>query len=488
LDLRDYFRILVKRWRLLLIPTLLCVAAGVGTTVAATPIYQASAQLFISVQAGTDVTSLAQGNSFSQGRVPSYAEIVTSPSVTRAVVDQLKLDITPEQLAGQITAEVPPSTVLINLSVTDTQAKRAADIANAVAKRFATVVEELERPVGTGRTPVKLSVTQPARSPDSPVAPKPAQNISLAFLLGLSLGVGLAVLRESLDTSVKSTDDLARAAGVPALGAIVFDRQAAKNVVVTNGDPHSPRAEAFRQLRTNLQFVDVDRQPELIVITSPVPNEGKTTTAVNLAASLAEVDISVCLVDGDLRRPSVADALGLVRDAGLTSVLIGQARLEDVLQSAGPNFSVLTSGPVPPNPSELLASAQMGMMLRDLASRFDLVIVDTPPLLPVTDGAVLASQVDGALLVVRAGKTSRDQVARAAEALRKVGARTLGAVLNMAPSKGPSAYYYSYSYSYRPDVSRGAPRHRSGERAKGDAMSTVGAHNGSSGDSASSEG
>jgi capsular exopolysaccharide synthesis family protein len=471
LNLRDYLRILGKRWILVVALTALGLAVGLTMTALTPPVYQANAQLFVSVQAGTDVSDLNQGNSFSQQRVRSYADIVTSPRVTQPVVRQLGLAITPDQLAGQISAEAPANTVLINIAARDRVPAQAAKIADAVARRFSVVVEELERPDGSEKAPVRLGITQQARVPDTPVAPKPLVNLALGLVAGMSLGVGLAVLRETLDTSVKSSQDLTRAAQVPTLGTIVFDRQTTMNTVATDADPHGSRAEAFRQLRTNLRFVDVDNQPRLIVVTSPVSNEGKTSTAINLAASLVEAGTSVCLIDGDLRRPSVAKALGLVHDAGLTSVLIGQAGLEQVMQRAGPNFAVLTSGPIPPNPSELLASVQMGLLLQEAAKLYDIVIVDTPPLLPVTDGAVLASQADGALLVVRTGKTTRDQVARAADTLHKVGARVLGGVLNMAPTKGPQSYGYGYVSDYRPsrpEESRGWRRTRSAGRPSQD--------------------
>lgn len=190
-------------------------------------------------------------------------------------------------------------------------------------------------------------------------------------------------------------------------------------------------------------------------MTSSVPGEGKTNTAVNLALSLAEAGLSTCLVDGDLRRPCVASTFGLVQDAGLTTVLIGQARIEDVMQQAGGRLSVLASGAVPPNPTELLASARMEEVLRELADTYEVVIVDTAPLLPVADTLGLASFAQGALLVVRAAKTSREQVRTAAESLDRVSVRILGTVFNMAPAPRGSGYgtYGSYGELPAPRVS-----------------------------------
>jgi capsular exopolysaccharide synthesis family protein len=211
-------------------------------------------------------------------------------------------------------------------------------------------------------------------------------------------------------------------------------------------------------LRTNLQFSQVDDPPRLIVVTSSVPGEGKTGTAVNLALSLAEAGVSVCLVDADLRRPCVAPTFGLVRDAGLTTVLIGQARLADVMQQVAGGLSVLTSGAVPPNPTELLASARMTEVMRELADTYEVVIIDTAPLLPVADTVGLASLAQGTLLVVRAARTRRDQVRTAAESLERVGVRLLGTVFSMAPVlKGGRYGYRSYGElpAPRTSVARG---------------------------------
>jgi non-specific protein-tyrosine kinase len=206
-----------------------------------------------------------------------------------------------------------------------------------------------------------------------------------------------------------------------------------------------------RQLRTNLQFVDVDHPPRAVVVTSAVPGEGKSTTAANMAITFAQAGSRVLLIEGDLRRPKVAEYLGVEGAVGLTNVLVGQVGIDDVLQPWGRSgLWVLPSGSVPPNPSELLASQNMTELLRDLETRFDLILIDAPPLLPVTDGAVAAARADGALLVVRYGHTTRAQVQLAVESLEAVDAHLLGCVFNMAPAKGGSAYSYGYGYEDRP--------------------------------------
>jgi len=286
-----------------------------------------------------------------------------------------------------------------------------------------------------------------------PVAPKPLRNLGLGLLLGLLVGVGLAVLRERLDTTVKSNAVLTELTSAPTLGTVVFDPSAKRAPLVAQAGGRSPRSEAFRQLRTNLQFINVDQPPRVVVVTSSVPDEGKSSTAVNLAMSIAQAGRTVLLVEGDLRRPRAAEYLGLEGAVGLTNVLVGQVGVDDVLQPWGVGgLWVLPSGSIPPNPSELLASQNMIELLDSLRTRFDVVVIDSPPLLPVTDGAVTAARADGALLVVRYGSTTRAQVSAAAAALHAVDAKLLGCVMNMVSPKDSEAYSYAYDYSYEDET------------------------------------
>jgi capsular exopolysaccharide synthesis family protein len=289
--------------------------------------------------------------------------------------------------------------------------------------------------------------------PTVPISPKPTRNLALGVVLGLLLGLGLALLRDLLDTTIKNEKDCAAVTDATVIGGISFDPDASKNPLIVQADPHSPRAEAFRTLRTNLQFVDAANHPRSIVFTSSVPNEGKTTTAANLAITMAAGGARICVVEGDLRRPRLLQYMGMDGSLGLTNVLIGQADLGDVLQQfADSSVYVLGAGSVPPNPSELLGSTAMIETLRDLESRFDTVIIDSPPLLPVTDAAVLSTIAGGTVIVVGAGKVDRDHLARSLHALETVNGRVLGLVLNMIPTKGTDGYYY-YHQGYAPESS-----------------------------------
>ena len=293
---------------------------------------------------------------------------------------------------------------------------------------------------------MRLTVIHPAQIPGAPITPNKVLNIGLGFVVGLLIGIGIVVLRDVLDNTVKSPSDY-EDAGVPAMGVVPFDKRTASEPIAFRVDGTSARSEAYRQIRTNLQFVDVDNPPRIISVTSAMPGEGKSTTALNLAAALAEAGSRVCLIEADLRRPSLAKSLGLVGDVGFTTALIGKTPVEDVLQNAGQNLAVLTSGPIPPNPSELLITEHARAIIQRVASHVDFVVIDTPPLLPVTDGATVATLADATLIVSRAGRTTHEQAHRSIEALDKVGRHPVGVVMNMV-TRGRGGYSYEYGYYY----------------------------------------
>ncbi len=451
MDLRDYVRILRRGWPIALACLILGLAAGIGLTLATTKIYQADVQVFVATSSSASPSDLANGNTFTQDRVQSYTSIANGPEVTTAVIKQLHLKLTPQQLAGKITADAPLNKVLVNLHVTDNNPTTAAKLANYVAARFSQVVQQTEQTDANGKAVVKLTVIHPATVPTVPIKPNKLLNVGLGFVVGLLVGIGIVVLRDVLDNTVKGPADF-EDLGVPVLGMVPLDKRTTRMPIAFRGDPHSVRSEAYRQLRTNLQFVNVDHTPRIIAVTSAIPGEGKTTTALNLAAALAEAGHRVCLIEADLRRPTIAKTLGLSADVGFTTVLIGQSTVEAALQNVGRNFAVLTSGPVPPNPSELLISDQARSVIKSVIEQTDYTIIDTAPLLPVTDGAEVAALADATVVVHRAGKTTRDQAIRSIGALEKVGEKPVGVVLNMVSRTGGRyAYEYDYYYTYRPN-------------------------------------
>jgi capsular exopolysaccharide synthesis family protein len=458
MDLRDYLRAIRRRWWLVVGSVVLALAAATLITVLTPPRYEASVQFFVSAQTKGGVTDAYQGDLFSQQRVASYVDLLTSDRLADMIVaNGQTTGLTAGQVQGRIGARAVPNTVLLHASVTDGDRARALSLARDLAEQFAELVQTLETPSGSTVPSVRVEVVAGPRLAAAPVAPTPARNLGLALVLGLLVGVGLAALREAMDTTVKDAASLAEHVEAPVLSTVPFDSRARKAPLILADTTRSTRAEALRQLRTNLQFVNVDRPVRTIVVTSAGPNEGKSTTACNLAIVFAEAGKRVVLVDADLRRPRLAEYLNLEGAVGLTNVLVGQARLEVALQPwSGDKVFVLPSGSIPPNPSELLGSRHMTELLRRLEERFDAVIIDTPPLLPVTDAAVIASTVDGVVLVSRCSKTTTTQAKQAANALKAVGARLLGCVLNMTPTRGADAYSY-YDYSRPEQRARRAP-------------------------------
>lgn len=452
MELRDYWRIVTRRWLLIVACLALTLGAAVAVTTLATPQYASTAKLFISASE-QDASSAYQGGLFATQRVTSYADLVQSRALSEAVGERLDLsDTEVEELPGMVAATVVPETVNLAITATDPSAAQAQVVAQAYAEELQLLIDELETPPGNNNAPIKASITDRASFEATPVSPKPLRNYGLAAVLGLLLGLGIAVLRELLDNTVKTPEQAVEVTESAVLATISFDSAAVKAPLVTTLDSHAPRAEAFRVMRTNMQFVDVDSEKggRVYVVSSSLPQEGKTTTAVNLALTLAQAGQRVLLVEGDLRRPRVTTVLEMDNAVGLTTVLVGRLPLLDALQDYGDTgLTVLASGPTPPNPAELLQSHAMSEVLYDLRQKFEVVIIDAPPLLPVTDAALLGSQADGVLLVVRHGKTTRDQLAVASERLTSVGARTIGVVLNMVPVR--RLHGYGYGYGYAPD-------------------------------------
>jgi capsular exopolysaccharide synthesis family protein len=415
-----------------------------------TPRYTAHTQLFVSTNASASASDVLTGSQFSQQRVTSYARLLSGEELAGRVANRLGLDIAAEDLAEQITAQAVQDTVLVDVAVTDTSPERARDIAVAVGTEFRSMVRDLETPPGADVSPVTVTVTVSDKPevPQAPSEPNTLRNLVLGLLVGLVGGGAACVARARLDRSVKDSDEIATLVGAPVVGTVLRDDGLDK--VHTIDRAGGGRAlEDFRQLRTNLQFLNVDQPPRVVMISSAVPSEGKTTVAVNLALALADAGRRVVVVEADLRRPMVTRYLGLVSGVGLTNVLAGSAELDEVVQLHGRGgVAVVAAGPHPPNPGELLASSHMGDLVSKLRGEYDYVLVDAPPLLPVADSSGLSVMMDGVLLAVRYGTTSTDQLRQAAMTLDRVGARTLGVVLNMVPPKSVAAAGYGYGYEY----------------------------------------
>jgi capsular exopolysaccharide synthesis family protein len=448
-ELQDYWRTIRRRWRLVAATVLAVVAVAAIWTWTTTPLYSSSTRIFVSTSQ-TDESSAYTGNLFATQRVASYADLVTSNQLATRVSDELD-GMPPEDLREMVTATSVPETVLLEISAMNADPEVARDVAQAYAEQLQLLVEELETPKGASTAVIKATLIDDAQVADSPDSPQPLRNLALGAVLGLLLGIGAAVARELLDTTVKGSDDIAEITPAPVLANIFRDTDAAKSPAQALATA-TPWAEAFRVLRTNMQYVDVDHDQKVLVLTSSLPGEGKTTTAVNLAVTMSQAGHRGALIECDLRRPLIADRLELDAAVGTTSVLIGKVDAKDAMQQyADTSVDVMVCGQLPPNPSELLQSQAMETLLVDLRQIYDIVILDAPPLLPVTDAALLATRADGAVVVVSHGRTTRDQLSTAIERLDSVGATTLGLVVNLTPAKqSGSGYGYGYGYGYAP--------------------------------------
>jgi succinoglycan biosynthesis transport protein ExoP len=436
--------------------TLTGLGVAAGITYASTPMYEAKLQLFVSTQSSDfDISALVQGSSFSQQRVKSYAQIIPSPTTLTPVIESLGLEITPQELAKRVKASAPLDTVLINVSVTDESPIRSAQIANSIGDYFSQFVNELELSREDSTPPIKVSVVKKASAPEDPATPRTTLNLILGLILGFALGVSISILRQIFDNTIKNEQDLDQ---TPLLGAIGFDEEAESKPLITQISRYGARTEAFRQLRTNIQYLRAEQPPKLISITSALPGEGKTSTSINLALSLAQSGFKVMLIEADLRRPKVSSYLAIPsKVAGLTEILSGKVegsvaeRITQVKQVFGSEITmdVITSGVVPPNPAELLDSETFVQFLKVLRDEYQFVIIDCPPTLPVADASIISTRTDGVLVVTAAGSTRKNQFLGVREAITNVGGQILGAILNKIPySRTYDDYGYKYGYGY----------------------------------------
>lgn len=452
MSVNEALRIIGERWRVVLICLILGLLGAAAALAVIPREYSANVTIYVSLQGRADTSDEAfQASQLAKDRVVSYAPLMRDERITQAVVDQLKLPMTAAQLASRLNVTIQPDTVVMTESVTDTSPERAAAIANAVAQQFVGLVQQLEQPIGPA--PAPAPVGEPAPAPTKigaqiirqatpspiPVSPDIPFGVALGGALGLLVGVAAAFVRHARDTSIRDPERLHALTSAALLAEIPSDRDARISPIAVDQAPGSLRAEAYRRLRTNLQFHDgareQHRRAKVIVVTSAVLGEGTSATACNLARTLAEGS-HVMLIDANLRHPQVETYLDLEPGPGLTTVLTGRLMWPFARRTLHEvPLDVLPSGPVAPRLGELLTWRGMDDLLTDLRTRYDFVIVDVPALLPVSDAAAVAARADGVILVVRYGRTTEEQVAAAASALEAVSARLVGTVLTMTPSR-----------------------------------------------------
>jgi receptor protein-tyrosine kinase len=472
-DFKQIIQVLRRRWMTIALLFVIAVVAASAYTFTATKQYESHAGVFVSADTRDASDAYAEVVAIST-RMTSYADLATSTELMNRVISDLDLNLGVDTLREKVGSAPVVNTQQIAITATDPDPHVAQAIARSVSENLASYLEEVETPRGTTASQITTRVTNEATLPTSPASPRTLLNLVTAALVGLVLGIGLAVARDVLDRTVRSLDNVQEVTDAPVLASVGFDPGMKRNPLLTDLGAFAARTEAFRLLRTNLQFLDLDSRPRSLVITSAVPGEGKTATSTNLAVALAQAGRRVLLVDGDLRRPRVASLLDLDGAIGLTTVLVGSASLEDAIQVHGASgLHFLASGAKPPNPTEILQSRVTHDLMARLRAEYDMVIIDVPPLLPVADAAVLAAATDGAIIVAKHGRTTRDQLREATGRLENVGGRLFGIVINMIPRRAADSYYYYYYYEELP--AKGARRKDAkGERAERPARRAVG--------------
>jgi capsular exopolysaccharide synthesis family protein len=521
MELRQYLAIARKWWWLMLMSTLLAAGAGYFFSQRQTPVYQATTTLMVgqSIQS-TDLTSADM--LLSERLASTYADVARRQPVLQAVVDELSLRDSFENLRSRVTVSPVRDTQLLEITVQASSREEARVTADEVARQLIllspTTMEDremsenqrvarerlnslqakieagqarlteleaaMDEPLSTqqakeiqdevntleglianwesnhtellvfiqsGRSPNYLTVVEPAQAGSSPIRPRTRQDTLLAGVVGLLLALGVIFLVEYLDDTLKSPDDMLQQLGVVALGTVgQINGKPGRDKLVARQEPFSPVSEAYRMIRSNLQFMAVDRPLKAIMVTSPLSSEGKSVTVANLGVVMAQAGLKTIIVDTDLRRPMQHQLFHLPNQTGVTE-LLRKPELEingHLLDTGVENLKLLTSGEIPPNPSELLGSRRMDQLLRRLTELADVVLFDSPPVLAVADATVLSKRVDGLVLVAEAGQTRLAAARQAIINLQQAGANVLGGVLNRVSGKGGGYYYYYSSYHH----------------------------------------
>jgi capsular exopolysaccharide synthesis family protein len=426
---------------------LVAVAVAAAVILATQPQYVSTARLLVTVPLDEARLGEAEGLSAAvDQRVRSYVALVDGDVLASRVSERSEFDAATAS-GHVVSAEVVPDTNLLDITVTSRSPEAAQLLVAGYAEEFEALVAENETVASDSEPALSVAVVGAASPPSDISSRQPLRTLSLAVILGSAVGVGAAFLWDAWDTRIRRSDDLVEITEAPMLGVIPVDADSPQRPPAVEAVMRGPRAEPYRRLRANLQLLNPNAGRPAMTITSSVPGEGKTTTAVNLGLALADAGVRVLLLDGDLRRPQVAAHLGLPDAVGLTSLLTGTAEVDQAIQpSRGSGMQVITSGPEHPNPGELLYGAAMSALMEELRTRADVVLIDSPSLLPVVDAAVLSALSDGAILVTRYGRTRAEQVRQAVVNLEQAGGRLLGTVLTMVPTRGPDAYPFLDEY------------------------------------------
>lgn len=448
ISLEELFHVFKKRIGLIVGFTLgALLVSGIISFFLLTPQYETFATLMVGKP--RDYKSNNEGMEYNdvllnQKLVHTYGELVKSRAVSDKVIENLRLGIPYEEFQDKVQVNLVNDTEIIKIQARDPDNKLAAKIANEVSEEFMETVKVKMKVEN-------VQVIDKAPIPYDPVSPRKFLNMSIGAVLGFMVGVFLTFLFEYLDNTVKTPEDIENNLKLSVLGTIPNIDSRSKETIVNN-NPKSPISEAFRTMRTNIKFTNIDKEVKTIAVTSSLPSEGKSTIVSNLAISLTQDGQKVLVIDTDLRKPKVDKMFRIPNTNGLTNILMRTSSLEGIIYEHPDieDLSIITSGPIPPNPSELLGSRRMKEFIKLIKTEYDVIIFDTPPIGLVTDAAIISTIVDGIVLVIEAGKTEIAQLELSKELLEKVNANIMGTVLNKLPIKDGKygSYQYTQYYAY----------------------------------------
>ena len=451
MTLLDFARL--TRAHLLSLVVLTLVGAGTAylVTLRMPEVYLADASGYVVVggdkqSSGDGIAAATLGGS----KADSYLPLVTGRAVAQRAIESTGIQASPPEVAARVEASVAPSSVILKVTATGPTPEEARLLADAVIAATAEEANRIEKVGSTsaGSRPLVQIVPIEAALPGAKIAPDPQRNLLIGAVAGLLVGYLIVFLRRQLDTRVRTVADVEELVGASVIGVVPTVAELRQEAGRGRLDQLGQAAEAFRQVRTNLRFVAVDRSPRSIVVTSANAHEGKSTISATLARVLGEAGQPTVIIDADMRRPTLATIFDRSGKVGLSQLLAGQVGLRDALQPTDQaNVRLIAAGRTPPNPSELLGSQRMKALIDHLA-KDHLVILDAPPLLPVTDAGLLSGVSDGTLLVLAVGRTHKEQARLCAKIMGQVGGRIVGVVLNLAPRKGVGQVVYGHGHGY----------------------------------------
>ncbi|MGV9712263.1 polysaccharide biosynthesis tyrosine autokinase [Gordonia sp. NPDC003424] len=431
-ELKDLFS---RGWWILALGGLVGAVVAAGWSLSERPVYRSVATLYVTSSLdGASASAAYQGSMASQQRVLSYSRLVSSDAVVRSALAESGLSMTLDTALTSLSASGAPNTVLLNISATSTDQTTAMRLANGAAVAMEKYVRVLETPSGGGEPLAKLTVVTPAQLSVNPVSPRTGRNVAVGLGGGVFVGIGVLILRQRLDLKLRSQEDLDEISSLPVLGTLPDDTGLSGHSVIDFGAGANPVAEALRRVRTNLEFVSVDRPLRTLLVTSPAAGEGKTTTSVNLASAFAEMGRRVLIVDADLRRGSIGELFSVNSRVGISDVLLGRLSIHDAIQESDiPGLFVLSRGSDVPNPVELLSSQRASDMFSQASGLCDIMLIDSPPLLVLSDSAVLSTYADGVVLVVRGNQSKKPEIVSSIAELGRAHSAIVGVIFNGAP-------------------------------------------------------